>query len=92
MIYPIKLKTGFFKRQSMTLEISLDMLILHGNQGERIMLLKQDILSIEIFDTTYPWELDIQTQGKNYTITFNENNQKSIYKSLFRYYSDKVHY
>lgn len=76
----------------MQLQITPEGILLDSDDKKCLHITKNSIVSIEIFEVAYPWELEIRTKETKYNISFNENLQQNIYKTLFRYYSDKVHY
>jgi len=90
MKYHLKLKTGFFKKEPIDLEVVPTGVILKKVSKKEIFIKGDDILSIDIIDKYENPELEIHTNQGNYLIYLDDLSQEAIiYKNLSKLFKDK---
>lgn len=90
MRYHLKLKTGFFKKEPIEMDVIRDGLIIETTSHRRIVINHEDILSIDVINKYQSPELEIHTKKKNYIIYLDDLSQEEeIYRNLTRLYQDK---
>jgi hypothetical protein len=84
------MKTGFFKKEPIEMEVIRDGLVLETTSHKRIVINNEDILSIDVINKYQSPELEIHTKKKNYIIYLDDLCQEEdIYRNLSRFYQDK---
>lgn len=90
MSYHLKLKTGFFKKEPIKMEMINDGLILETTSHKKIIINKEDILHIDVINKYLSPELEIHTQKESYIIYLDDLSQEEeIYRNLSRLFQDK---
>ena len=91
MSYHLKLKTGFFKKEPIEMDVIRDALIIETTSHRRIVINDQDILSIDVINKYQAPELEIHTKKRNYVIYLDDLSQEEeIYRNLARLFRDKL--
>lgn len=90
MSFQLKLKVGFFKKESVKLDIIRNAIIIETESNRKIIISDEDILSIDSINKYQSPELEIHTKNKNYILYLDDLSQeKTIYRNLARFFSDK---
>jgi hypothetical protein len=90
MSFHLKLKTGFFKKEPIEMEVFRDNLILETVSHRRIIINNEDILSIDVINKYQSPELEIHTKRRNYIIYLEDLSQEEeFYRNLSKLFQDK---
>lgn len=90
MSYHLKLKTGFFKKEPIEMEVIPTGLVLETDSHRKIVINTEDILSIDVINKYQSPELEIHTKRKNYIIYLEDLSQeKEFYRNLSKLFQDK---
>jgi len=90
MSYHLKLKTGFFKKEPIEMEVFDNELVLETVSKKRIVINVEEILHIDVINKYQSPELEIQTKDHNYIVCLDDLSQEQeIYSNLSRFFKDK---
>ena len=76
MKYNLKLKTGFFKKEQIELEVINNDLIIKTKSNKKIIINNNEILHIDVINKYKSPELEIHTKNKNYIFYLDDLTQK----------------
>ncbi len=94
MSYHLKLKTGFFKKESIELEVISNGLIFKTpDHGKDIVITAEDILTIDMIHNYHLPEIEIHTKKQNYLVCLNDSSQEEeIHRNLSKFFNQKFKY
>ena len=90
MVYHLKLKTGFFKKEEVEMEVIANKLTLKTKSNKEIIIKNKDILHIDVINKYKLPELEIHTKNINYILYLNNLSQeKEIYRQLTKIFKER---